>query len=207
MPAARTMAYVRWLFLQRANAYIERLKGAVNVLEVLQELVEIWNKEHGDTVVSTDWFGGPEANTETTTQNLSQAMAEYPKEAVPSPAVVLSMYQIVTGGGEHKDPVLADGDPTMFPHGVSEPAEFPANKLGLGNGSFLIPKIDLFETGLPFFAGDRLEIAFDGEFIRCQSFTWSLDKLLLEIFNQEKQIWDIEVSGSLIVLSELRRSA
>ena len=69
----------------------------------------------------------------------------------------------------------------------------------------MIPKIDLFETGLPFFAGDRLELAFDGQYIRCQGFAWSLEKLLLEIWNEEQQIWDIEADGILVVISTIER--
>jgi len=67
--------------------------------------------------------------------------------------------------------------------------DFPANSLGLKRGSIL-RSVDAKTEELGLKVGDCIPIGYDGKYIRCDSFTWSLEQLAKEI--TEWRIWVID---------------
>ncbi len=67
--------------------------------------------------------------------------------------------------------------------------DFPKNELGLKRGTILKAKPAL-EGQLGLKTGNRIPIGFDGEYVRCYGFTWSIDQLVREI--EELGYWEID---------------
>lgn len=71
--------------------------------------------------------------------------------------------------------------------GVSTLPDFPNNNAGLKRGTILQATHEaVSQLGLK--VGDRIPIGFDGEYIRCGPFTWSVTQLTDEISGG---IWSI----------------
>lgn len=65
--------------------------------------------------------------------------------------------------------------------------EFPANDLGLTNGSILSPVDDMPFFGLS--AGQKFSIVWNGQYIRAGGLTWSVEQLQKEI---NAKYWNID---------------
>lgn len=76
--------------------------------------------------------------------------------------------------------------------------EFPQNMFNLQRGSIIKAVADIPQLGMR--EGDLLPLGFDGRYVRCLGFTWSIDKLQDEILNG---IW--EVTGEIVDLSDSER--
>lgn len=76
--------------------------------------------------------------------------------------------------------------------------QFPSNMFGLQRGSILMAARDIPQLGMK--KGDLLPVGFDGKYVRCLGFTWSIDKLQDEILDG---IW--EVTKEIIDLSDSER--
>ncbi len=58
---------------------------------------------------------------------------------------------------------------------------FPANALGLKRGSIIVSAHPQVEEQLGVKVGDSLPIGFDGTYVCCAGFTWSIEQLVKEI--------------------------
>ena len=67
--------------------------------------------------------------------------------------------------------------------------EFPQNELGLKRGTILTA-IDDAVSQLGMKRGDKIILGFDGKYIRCQGFTWSIEQITTEI--EVYKIWKID---------------
>lgn len=77
--------------------------------------------------------------------------------------------------------------------------EFPENKLGLKRGTILRAKPALGgQLGLK--TGARIPIGFDGTYIKCCGFDWSIDQLVREI--EVLDYWEID--GEIDLTDESR---
>ncbi len=63
--------------------------------------------------------------------------------------------------------------------------EFPENLLGIKRGTIL-EAIHPVVSQLGMKVGDKLVVGFDGAYVRCMGFTWSIDQLVEEI---EMGVW------------------
>ncbi len=57
--------------------------------------------------------------------------------------------------------------------------EFPKNNMGLRRGSIIQANEDIPCLGLE--RGDRVPLGYDGEYVRCMGYTWSIDQIVDEI--------------------------
>jgi len=73
--------------------------------------------------------------------------------------------------------------------------EFPKSTMGLQRGSILRAVEDIPQLG--FKRGDRFPIGFDGQYVRCLGFTWSIDQIEDEIL---RGVWTI--TGEVADLSD-----
>ena len=74
--------------------------------------------------------------------------------------------------------------------GVAKPQTYPDNELGLSNGAQLMitrdaPFLDLVK-------GDAIEVAWDGQYVRCQSLSWSAHGLNDEV---KRGLWTVLKTG------------
>ncbi|HSI21087.1 MAG TPA: hypothetical protein VLA04_05315 [Verrucomicrobiae bacterium] len=78
----------------------------------------------------------------------------------------------------------------------SVPLTFPANSIGLQRGTVLRgshPAVG--QLGLE--VGQEVPIGYDGEYVRCGPFTWSIDQLVQEVGGG---IW--EITGEVVNLAD-----
>jgi hypothetical protein len=75
--------------------------------------------------------------------------------------------------------------------------DFPKNVLGLQRGSLIISNHALVEAQLGIRIGQPIPIGYDGVYVRCAAFTWSIEGLVDEI---RAGYW--KISDHLIDLSD-----
>jgi hypothetical protein len=78
--------------------------------------------------------------------------------------------------------------------------DFPKNRLGLKRGTILLATNSAINE-IAIMVGQRIFLGFDGEFVRCGPFTWSIEKIVEEI---EQGTWLI--SEEYIELSDPKES-
>jgi hypothetical protein len=64
---------------------------------------------------------------------------------------------------------------------------FPANGLGIQRGT-LLRAVDPRVSQLGLGVGDLIPVGYDGEYVRCGPFTWSIEQLVQEV---NDGIWEI----------------